>query len=340
MITRLQTRIFILLNLFALSVFAIPAAQAKTFKIATLSPDGSFWMQQMRKGAKDIQQKTQGRVKFKFYPGGVMGDNKAVLRKIKIGQLHGGALTGGSLTRYNKDNQAYMLTMKYRDQGEIEHVRPHIDPLLIEGMEKNGFVTFGIAEGGFAYIMSTKGPVTSVTELQKVKAWIPANDQAALTMIKQFDVTPIPLPLGDVLAGLQTGLIDTVAISPIGAIALQWHTQIKYFTRLPLLYSYGVLALNKKTFNKLKPEDQKVVRDIMTATFKTIDAKNKKDNVEAMAALQSLGIKFVEPNASETTEWRKYGAKAQKQMVDSGLISKDINSKIDKFLADYRANQK
>ncbi|MCU7941035.1 MAG: TRAP transporter substrate-binding protein DctP [gamma proteobacterium symbiont of Bathyaustriella thionipta] len=75
--------------------------QAKTFKIATLSPDGSDWMQKMRSGAKEIKQKTNGRVKFKFYPGGVMGDDQAVLRKIRIGQLHGGALGGGSLIKAN-----------------------------------------------------------------------------------------------------------------------------------------------------------------------------------------------------------------------------------------------
>jgi len=316
----------------------ISDAQAKTFKIATLSPDGSFWMQQMRKGAKDIEKQTSGRVKFKFYPGGVMGNNKAVLRKMRIGQLQGGALTGGSLSKFNKDNQIYMMTMKYRNQGEIEHVRHHVDPILIEGMEKGGLINFGIAEGGFVYIMSTKNPVASVEQLQQQKAWIPANDQAALEMIQEFGVSPIPLPLGDVLAGLQTGLIDTVAMSPIGAIALQWHTQIKYLTHLPMLYSYGVLVLDKKAFKKIKADDQKIVRKIMTDIFKVLDKKNKKDNVEALAALKSLGIKFVEPDNSQVTGWRAAGEKAQHKVINSGLITKSLNSKIDKYLEDYRSH--
>ena len=60
--------------LLALNLYA-PLVQAKTFKIATISPDGTFWMKQMRAGAKEIAEKTQGRVKFKFYPGGVMGND-------------------------------------------------------------------------------------------------------------------------------------------------------------------------------------------------------------------------------------------------------------------------
>ncbi|MBW2100225.1 MAG: TRAP transporter substrate-binding protein DctP, partial [Deltaproteobacteria bacterium] len=78
-------------------------AHAVVFKIATLSPDGSFWMQKMREGAEEVAQKTNNRVRFKFYPGGVMGDDKVVLRKIRIGQLHGGAVVSGSLSDYFPD---------------------------------------------------------------------------------------------------------------------------------------------------------------------------------------------------------------------------------------------
>ena len=68
-----------------------PLAQAKTFKIATAAPEGTTWMKQIRQGAELIQKKTSGRVKFKFYTGGVMGSDKSVLKKMRIGQLHGGA---------------------------------------------------------------------------------------------------------------------------------------------------------------------------------------------------------------------------------------------------------
>lgn len=81
----------------------VSTADAMTLKIATLSPDGSAWMTRMRSGGAEIEKRTQGRVNFKFYTGGTMGNDKAVLSKIKIGQLHGGAVTIGSLADFNKD---------------------------------------------------------------------------------------------------------------------------------------------------------------------------------------------------------------------------------------------
>ena len=318
-------------------IMFINTAQAVTFKMATLSPEGSVWMSKLREGAAEVKKRTNGRVKFKFYPGGVMGDDDAVLRKIRIGQLHGGAITGGSLTRFYNDNQVYSLVMKYKSPAEIKYVRENLDATVQQGIKKAGFTTFGFAESGFAYVMSSKNPVDSVAALQKQKAWIPANDEVALEAVSAFGVSPIPLPLGDVLAGLQTGLIDTIAASPIGALALQWYTQIKYIMELPVLYSYGVLAISNKAFKKAKAEDQKIITEVMSKIFKELDVINKKDNKSALAALKTQGVKFVKPTVAQAKEWLVYAKKSQQRLVDTGKISKEIIAKADTLIKKFHA---
>ena len=56
---------------------------AQTIKLATIAPEGSSWMIDMRSGAKAIEKSTDGRVKFKFYGGGVQGNDKQVQRKMR-----------------------------------------------------------------------------------------------------------------------------------------------------------------------------------------------------------------------------------------------------------------
>jgi TRAP-type C4-dicarboxylate transport system substrate-binding protein len=60
---------------------AVPAAAATQIKIATVAPDGTAWMREMRAAGEAIKKSTDGRVELKFYPGGVMGDAATVLRK-------------------------------------------------------------------------------------------------------------------------------------------------------------------------------------------------------------------------------------------------------------------
>lgn len=311
-------------------------AQAKLFKIATLSPEGSIWMQKLQEGASELSQKTSNRVQIKYYPGGVMGDDKAVLRKIQIGQLQGGALVGGSLSKYYSDNQIYSLPLKFRSFAEIDYVRKHLDQIIADGLEKGGFVTFGIAEGGFAYVMSQE-PIKTVDDMRRQKVWIPDNDSMILEAVKAFDITPIPLPIADVRAGLQTGLINTVTIPPIGAITLQWHTQIKYLMNEPFLYVYGVLAIDKKVFKKLSSEDQSVFREIMGQKFLELNKINREDNVKALEALRNQGIEFVTVPDESLAKWHKDAASVPKRLIETGRLSKDMVSTLEKLLNEYRS---
>lgn len=321
------------------SALAAPV-HAATLKIATLSPDGSLWMTKMRAGAADIKTRTEGRVEFKFYTGGTMGTDKAVLSKIRIGQLHGGAITGGSLADAARDIQVYSLPLKFRGFNEVDLVRGKMDPLLSKQLEDGGYVNFGFAEGGFAYAMSKNAPVTSVAGLRKQRVWIPDNDHQAELGMKVFQVTPVPLSLADVLPSLQTGIIDTVASSPIAAVALQWHTQVKYFTDLPLSYFVGTLAIDKKAFGRIAPADQAVVREVMTRVFREIDAQNRKDNVSAYGALLKQGIKPVKPTAAEVADWERNGELATAQMIKDGIVSAGAAQQLTTLLATARAGKK
>ncbi len=334
---KLKRIILLVCFIISLMVIAGPAVSIE-LKIATLSPEGSPWMQKMRQGAETIAVKTANRVRFKFYPGGIMGNDRAVLRKIRIGQLHGGALTGGSLSKVFSDSQVYSLPLKFRSLAEIDYVRKRMDQMLLDGYEKGGFVTFGLAEGGFAYVMS-KTPVRRIDELRNQKVWIPDYDLTISEAMNTFGIKPIPLPIVDVRVSLQTGLIDTVTVSPIGAIILQWHTQVKYITEMPLVYVFGILAVDRKAFAKISPEDQKIVRQIMGRTWQEINQQNRTDNIEALKVLNKMGIEFVKPAADDENDWFAVAAGVTQRLVDSGVVSKKIVNILDSNLKAYRSRR-
>jgi TRAP-type C4-dicarboxylate transport system substrate-binding protein len=300
-------------------------------KIATLSPEGSAWMQKMQAGANEIHRKTDNRVRFKFFGGGIMGNDDAVLRKIRIGQLHGGAVTAGSLSHLYGDGIIYGLPMKFKSLQEIDRVRKKMDPMLMEGFEKSGFVTFGMAEGGFAYLMSNN-PIRTTEDLGTHKVWIPGNDLITAAVLKRVGINPIPLPMADVLTSLQTGLLDTIPAPPIAAILLQWHTRVRYLTEIPLSYTYGLLAVDRKVFAKIVPEDQQIVHDVMEGVFKDIDHQNRKDHIAAMKVLQKNGIQFVQPTVEAKAEWRAAGMEVTQKLLETGQISRQALEKLDSLL--------
>lgn len=292
----------------------------------------------MREGAKEIENKTDKRVKFKFYPGGVMGQDKAVLRKMRVGQLQGGAFTNGTLAATYPGVQIYNLVLKFKSYKEVDYVRRKMDDTIKQGLEDNGLVALGFSEIGFAYLMSTN-PIGSVQDLRKQKAWIPENNIVATQALNAFSVDPIPLPMRDVLVALQTGMVDTVAGSPIGALTLQWHTKIKYVTDLPLAYIYGILVLNKKAFNKLKPDDQTIVREVMDRVCTQMDELNRKDNQAALDAMRNQGITFIEPKPEAVAELKDLVVTANKNLIKSGGVPPNLVHTMDQYLQEFRSQK-
>jgi len=315
-----------------------PQTQAKSLKIATLAPGGSTWMKTMKQAAQEVAEKTSNRVKFKFYPGGVMGDDSSVLKKMRIGQLHGGVMASGSVEKFYPDSQIYNLPMAFKNYSEIDYVRQRMDQKIIEGFEKSGLIVFGISEGGLAYIMSNSA-IKSTDDLLQHKIWSPSGNNYAQSIFSAFGITPIPLSIADVLTGLQSNMIDTIAIPPVGAIALQWYTQINNITNLPLIYTYAVLAIDTKTFNKLKKQDQKIVKEIMTAAFTKIGKQNRKNNIAAITALQNQGIELINPSAYELDQWYKKAEIAINNIKSAGKISKNTMDEFSKHLKNFRTHQ-
>ena len=326
---------FTLMRLIFLSLFLFSATtHAVTIKIATLSPDGTTWMKKMRSAAKEIATRTENRVKIKFYPGGVMGNENAVLRKMRINQLQGAAVTSGALARYYKDVDIYSMPFLFNSHKEVLYVRKKMDNLIIQGLKKGGLISFGIAESGFAYILSNK-PIKEVVELRQQKAWIP-DTASARNAVKAFKFNPIPLPFSDVLAALQTSLVNTIAISPIASIALQWHTQVKYLTDMPLLYGWATLVISKRAMNKLKRADRKIMTEILKRNFGEIDKQNQKDNSAALAALKNQGITFIKPDSKQISEWKKLAQEGNSELVAKGFHTKKMYNLINKHITDYQ----
>lgn len=319
-----------------LLVLAATPVHAVVFKIATVSPDGSAWMKLLREAASDITTRTEGRVTFKFYPGGIMGDDKAVLRKIRARQLHGAILTAGGLNQTYTDLQVYTLPMMFNDLAEVDHVRSRMDVLLLEGLRKKGFVGFGIAEVGFAYAMS-KAQVSSVAEVRAQKVWIPDGDPGAEQAMSAFAISPIPLPLPDVLGGLQTGLINGVTVPPVLAIILQWHTQVRYVLDLPLMYVYGLLTVSERQYSKLSEADQQLVAQRMGRVVEEVNASSRRDHMQAIAVLKNLGLVWSSLSAQETVEWRALADKASATLVAEGTVSAELVATMNTLLTDYRA---
>ena len=323
------------LGLIFLALTFCGLANATVLKIATVTPEGSQWMKDMRASAKEIQARTDGRVQIKYYGGGIRGNDSKVLSQIRINSLQGGAFTPTALMDLYPDINLYGLPLVFDSEEEAAHVRQRLDKHLQEGLEKAGFVNFGFAAAGFAVIMSNE-PVESLSDLKGKRVWVPEGDTLSYASMKSLSLSPVTLPLTDVLTGLQTGLIDIIAIPPIVALIMQWHTKVKFITELPLVYTLGFMAVDKKAFDKIEAQDQAIIREVMESTYRNFDEVNLVDNRGARDALLKTGIKTAVFNEVEFTKVREILRKSNRSLGEQGEFTLELYEEMLAYIAEYR----
>lgn len=304
-------------------------------KIATLAPQNSEWAEKFQKGSIEIQERTENRVKLKFYWGGAQGNAKKILQKIKIRQLHGGTFSPTDFQEVYPDLNIYGLPFLFKDFDEVNYVRDRVDNQLEQGFKKLGFNTYGFAGGGFAYILSNE-PIREYEDLKNKKIWLPQGDLISYEAMRSLNLLPVPLPMTDVLTGLQTGLIDIVAIPPVVALALQWHTKVSYITRVPVLYAMGFLAIDSKIINRINTDDQKVLNEVINRIYSEVDSNSQQDSENAYEALSKIGIQEIQFDGDEYQKLTDLLEEPTKKMANDGFYSLKLFNEIKMYIDDFR----
>ncbi len=329
-----STAAFCLHCLTPTAVFAKPVV----VKLATLAPEGSSWMQTLKEAADEAQLKTADAVQFRIYPGGVMGDEQDMIRKMHIGQIHAAVLTSAGLSMIFPDLDVLQIPFLFDSYAEVDRALERMEPFFQKGMEDNGYVVLGWSEAGFVYLMSTV-PIETIDKLKKAKVWIWNDSPMSKAIFEEAGVTGVPLSIPDVLVGLQTGLVEVVYAPPTGAIALQWFTRIKHLTDVPLLYLTGGLALKKDVFEKIPAEHHATVKEIFRRHFAKLKDVIRKENREAIEVMRKHGVQTLTLPPDQIAEYKEISAKAMAQ-PDSHKFSPQAAGQLGATIREFRGGAK
>lgn len=224
-------------------------------KMATLSPENSPWDKILRDMGKEWEAETAGRVSLVIYAGGVAGDEPDIIRKMRIGQYHAGAVSVSGLTDIDKYFTVFSVPLFYRSFDEMAHVLEALTPTLRSRLDEKGFVLLGWGYVGWVYFFTTK-PVHTVDDMKQLKIFSWAGDDAMVQWWQRNGFHPVPLAATDILTGLQTGMIEAVSIPPLYAMQVQYFRAAPYMADLGLAPMMGAILMSKRAWNRIDEQDR------------------------------------------------------------------------------------
>lgn len=335
-------RTSVVLLLCALLIAGIPgqsAAQQYTLKFATLATEGSTWINLLREYDAAVRKESGGRLGFKIYPGGVQGEDKDVMRKIRLGQLHSAGITGVGVGEISTNLRILDAPFLFRSPEEVDYLHQVMDPEFEQAFRDNDFVLLGWAEVGFVYVY-TNTPVKTTADMKGVKMWMWEGDPIAEAAFKALGIKPVPMSVVDVLTSLQTGLINAAYTSPLAALALQWNTRVKYMLSVPLADASGAVVLSKKKFDTLPADLQEILLRNGRKYMAELTKKSREENTASIQTMRKNGIQIVEVSDPKTLQDYQATGRAARQSLVGKLYDQSFLDRVEKTLEDFRAGRR
>ncbi len=304
-------------------------------KVAAVTPEGSAWVRVLREMTAEVENQTQGGIRFKIYPGGVSGDEADVLRKMQVNRIQAAGFSGVGLGLILPELRVLEAPLLFENEAEIDHARTVLFDYFAKAFEDKGFILLGFVEGGWVYLFS-RHDLTGDEGFAAAKMWVWQGDQVAETFLNTFGVKTIPLNIADVNTGLETGMIDSFYAPPLAAVAFQWYTRVGHMLDYPMAGSTGALLMTRRAFAALPPEHQQILRQTAAAYCRKLIELTRQDNAEALTVLQSRGVAFERPTPERIEQFKADARKTYAKSIPD-LYPQTLFDRLQAELSRFRA---
>lgn len=326
-----------LIRIVCICLLAMGASPAfsQVIKLGTVAPEGSPWHDAMLAVAQEWMALSGGKVILRIYPGGVTGDEKDMLRKIRIGQLHAAALTSVTLIDIVPDIEAMSFPMLIRTDGELDHVIEKLGPQFESDLAGKGFKVLNWSTAGWCRFF-TKEPVISPADMRQRKLFFWGSDTIYVELLKAAGFKPVPLSVNDLLPSLQTGLVDAFGAPPTAALSFQWFALAPHMTDLLWQPLPGATVISLKAWNRVPGDLRPLLEDAARQVGSRFQKKvcDLEDSAITVMRNHGLTVHTVPPTVEE--EWRTLLREKGYPVFIGPRFSKKIFNTISLVLDEYR----
>ncbi|RMF07249.1 MAG: hypothetical protein D6762_07980 [Candidatus Neomarinimicrobiota bacterium] len=272
-------------------------------KLATLAPEGTDLYGQLVDMQQQWKAASNGEVMLRIYPNGVVGDERDMIRKMRIGQIQAAGITTEGLSELAPDVYAFIMPMYFRSYEDVDRVRDVISRELEDQIEANGFKLLYWADIGWAYWF-TDQEIHTPDDLRELKIFTWAGDFKSRELWKSAGFQSVSLASTDVLSGLQTGLIDAVATTPLFALSSQWFGVANHLLLMKWGLVTAALVVDLRTWNQIPEAIRPRLLDIAHTIGRRHQATGRFADQQAIDAMKQYGLTVVVPTPEEEQVWR------------------------------------
>jgi TRAP-type C4-dicarboxylate transport system substrate-binding protein len=312
-----------------------PAAfgEPATLRVATVAPEGTGWAREVRAWSRDVEQATEGAVRIKVYFGGIAGNERTVLERIRRDQLDG--TIGSELcTELAPSLKVGRVVGLFRTREENAYVLGRLKPVVDAEFLRAGFLNFGEAGLG-PEVLFTREPVRDLQALQRMRLWIWDSDSVLPPQVRAMGFTIVQTALEQAGRSFDEGQFDGFITIPSAALAFQWTTQARYLTPMRISFRSACLIVAVRAVDALPLEVQRALVATGGKLGARVEELGRREDAALMSGLLTKHGMAVAPLRDELRT--QFFELARQRRAGDRVVSEASLAQALSWLADYRA---
>ncbi len=307
-----------------------------TIKLGSLAPQDSPWGEGLIALSSAWDSISDGQVTMKIYPGGIAGNEEDMLRKMRIGQLHGAAISGVGLSRLVPDIITIHLPLMARSIDEALYVLQRMQPEFDAQLEKKGFKVLAWTPVGWVHFFS-KQPVSSPDDLKKAKLFMYEGDPDAVAIYREMGFNPVPLSITDLMPALQSGMVDAFSNTPVAAASYQWFGIASNMFGVRWAPLIGCIVISGRTWRSVPQQLHGPLQEAAHATAEKLKRKTAALEEEALSVMKQHGLSVHMPSDEEIRQWKEITRQGLHKMSGKSF-SQESFTRLQQYLREYRTD--
>jgi TRAP-type C4-dicarboxylate transport system substrate-binding protein len=168
---------------------------------------------------------------------------------------------------------------------------------------------------------------------RRMFAW--AGDADQVDMMKSLGYQPVVLETADIVPGLQTGLIDTVPVTPIWALATQVDRLAPNMIDVKWAPIVGALIFNRTTWEGMTAASREALRRTAMQASDELRVFAEQADAEAVAAMVKRGLRVQVLTAEAEAAWQRQAQQAY-PMIRGHTVPTPIFDEALRLVGEYR----
>ncbi|HUH40301.1 MAG TPA: TRAP transporter substrate-binding protein [Castellaniella sp.] len=282
----------------ALGAGGLTQASAQTvLKAAHSSATTSTGHKALEFMAKELAQRTDGRVTMEIFPSSQLGSEREAVESIQLGNLDMAFVSSAVLGAFNPEFFALDIPFLFKDREGVYRVLDgQIGLGLLDSLNAVGIKGLGYWENGFRQLTNNVRPIRSPKDLEGMKMRTMENE-VHIAAWKAVGANPAPLAFGELFTALQQGTFDAQE-GPINLFYdMKFYEVQKFISRTNHVYSPWPVLINPDVYNSLSEGDRKVLDTVVKEA--TTYQRQLAQEADEKAAAAMTGVQIIDLTPEE-----------------------------------------